>query len=150
MMEERKKAGLPVFNNSIKLTNRDVIETNDNTIIISDFSNSLTKSVAQESEPEDEFDRDDEENTQVIKKSEINDAEITKSKSKIDKECSLIEEKLSKLVKQKKALELTNTKMKKNFLKSKRASGNCKSTKKFNIKKTKNANRKKNTKKKID
>ncbi len=132
-----------MYNSEVKLTNRDVIETNDNTIIISDFSQSMKKvGGGALSDSEDEFDREDRENTQKMKKSEQNDAEITKAKSKIDKEASIIEEKLRKLTAKKKQLELTNSKMRKSFMKSKNSSKNCKSTKKFHIKKTKNKNKK--------
>jgi hypothetical protein len=140
MIEERKKAGLPMFNSEVKLTNRDVIETNDNTIIISDFSRSMNKVRGGAGSGSD--DESDQENTQQMKKSELNDAEITKAKSKIDKESSIIEEKLRKLTAKKKALEMTNSKIKKNYLKSKSSSKNCKSTKKFHIKKIKNKHKK--------
>ncbi len=115
-----------------------MIETNDNTIIISDFSNAITKK---------SIDSDDENEENVLmKKSEIADAEITQSKTKILKEVSLIDEKLKKLQNQKKALELTNTKKKKNLIKSRTASKNSKSTRKFHIKETKTKNKKKSMK----
>ena len=136
IMDERKKAGLPMFDDKLKVTKRDVIEAGDNEIIISDFSS--TNPI---------LDDDDVDDEKKLLKSEKTDAEINQTKVKISKECSLINERLGKLEKQKRALELTNTKARKNYIKSKQNSKNSKSSKKFSINRTKAKKRAKNAKK---
>jgi hypothetical protein len=128
---------LPRFGD-VEVTNQNVIETEGNTIVISDFSSSFNK-IKNDSD-------DDEEN---LKKSEIHDAEINKSKQKIARECSEINDRLTKLEKKKKTLEQSKTKLKKNLLKSKTISKKSKSSRKFNIKHRKIKKRDKINKKKL-
>lgn len=122
-----------MFNDKVEVTSRDVIDAGENEIIISDFSSSKTITLVEDEK--------------ILAQSEKTDAEINQSKAKASKECSLIDERLTKLEKQKRAIELSNTKAKKNYLKSKKNSKNSKSAKKFNINKTKQKNRIKNSKK---
>jgi hypothetical protein len=126
LMDERKKSGVPIFADEVKLNKQDVIETEDSTIVISDFGTSFT-APAIDSEVADE-----------IKQSEIKDAHVVKSKSKLSKENSLINEKLTKLEKQMRSLEGKNKKQaRKKALKMKNSARNFKSTRKFNVKEKK-------------
>ncbi|RNA18661.1 hypothetical protein BpHYR1_042265 [Brachionus plicatilis] len=133
ILDERKKAGLPLFNDKVIVSSRDVIDTGDNEIIISDFSSSKPITLPDEE--------------QNLTHSEKTDAEINQAKVKASKECSLINERLTKLEKHKRAVELSNTKAKKNYLKSRKNSKNSKSAKKFNINKSKQKKKIKNSKK---
>ena len=105
-----------------------MIETLESTIIVSDLSSSMRAN--KFSDDDEEFD---------LEKSELEDSRITKQKAKISKECSIISDRLVKLEKKKKSLELPRTKsrVKKNMKASKASSKNAKSTRKFHIKDTK-------------
>jgi hypothetical protein len=124
-MDERKKSGMPIFADEVKLKKQDVIETEQNTIVISDFGTSFASTSNQEVPDE-------------LKQSEIKDAQVVKSKTKLSKENSLINEKLNKLEKQMRSLEGQNKKQsRKKALKKKNSAKNFKSTRKFNIKEKK-------------
>lgn len=118
-MDERKKAGLPMLD-EVKITNQDVIETNENTIIISDFSNKNEPVMSSDEEE--------------LGQSELKDVEITKSKAKLSKETALITERLTKLEKKLKTIEKPNSKNKRvKQLKAKNGTKSSKSSKKFQI-----------------
>ena len=125
IMDERKKSDMPIFADEVKLKKQDVIETDQNTIVISDFGTSFTPASNQEVGDE-------------LKQSEIKDAQVVKSKTKLSKENSLINEKLNKLEKQMRSLEGQNKKQsRKKTLKKKNSTKSFKSTRKFNIKEKK-------------
>lgn len=134
-MDERKKAGLPVFGgDKLVLKTKNVIETDQNEIIISDFSSSLgTKQVKldDDEDEDDDFEKRDWENQSLLHKSVVADSEMMKSKAKLSKESTAISERLTKLEKQKKSLETSNTKKKKNYLKSKKTAKKSRAARKY-------------------
>ena len=109
-MDERRKAGLINMDlrSELDICKQDIIETDQNTIIISDFSGNFKSSKSKQQ------DKNDSEDDDKMKKSEIEDTVINKTKAQLSKECSIINERLEKLEKQKKSLELSKTKKFKN------------------------------------
>ena len=137
-LSKHGKINLPVMVEN-KLTKKQVIDTNEHTIIVSDLSASMPCNKFSDSE-EDE-----------LENAEIKDAEIFKSQSKISKECSIISERLAKLESKKKNLEKSNTKTRKSLKAARAAAKNSKASKKFEIKTSKFKNKKKlKMKKKLD
>jgi hypothetical protein len=124
--EEKTKIKLPSFEN--KLTKRQVIETPGHTITVSDISMKYNK-----------FSEDEDDEEENLENSIAKDAVITKSKAKLSKECSMIEDHLAKLEKQKRVLDQckSKTKMKKLLRKSRQSSKGVKATKKHQIKESK-------------
>ena len=125
MDNDHKKTKVPIFEN--KLTDREVIETPEHTIIVSDLSDSMKLNRLPEEEEGD------------MQNSVARDASITKSKTRISKEVAIIEDHLAKLEKQKKKIEnsKSKTKMKKLLRHSRQSSKGVKATKKHQIKESK-------------
>ena len=135
-MDERKKSGIDFEPEKVKVVKKNIIETQENTIIISDFVSSDKQ--APNSDIDDD-ENDNEEEMNDLKSSEQRDALVTNLKRKQSKESSLINERLSKLEKKFKALQSKpNSKNQiKKRLKLQKNSKNKKSIKKFNIKESK-------------
>jgi hypothetical protein len=126
-----------------KISNKEVIETNDHTIIVSDFG---TSSFQGDDEDDDDSDANNEQQSEdenEMHESKMKDALDTKSRAKMSKEASLINQKLTKLEKRKKLMTKQTSKT------PKRLKGNKtlnKSTRKFQIKDSKIKTRKRNGK----
>ena len=101
-MDERKKSGIDFEPEKVKVVKKNIIETQENTIIISDFVSSDKQ--APNSDIDDD-ENDNEEEMNDLKSSEQRDALVTNLKRKQSKESSLINERLSKLEKKFKALQ---------------------------------------------
>lgn len=118
---------MPLTSN--KMVKREVIETLNSTIVVSDLNNMMGTNKFSESESE----------IEDIEVSEKKDAEMTKMRAKMLKESSIIKSRLEKLEKRQKLLASPTTKSKLKRMKksSKSSVKNAKSTRKFNQKETK-------------
>lgn len=109
-----------------KIVKRQVIETDQNTIIVSDLGNISGNNRFSESEEEEN-----------IELSQIKDGKVSKDRIKAIKESSLIRERLQKLEQRHRLLESPHSKSKAKKHKIKSSLKNTKSSKKFHVKDTK-------------
>lgn len=123
-IDKKEEISIPITQN--QMVKREVIETLNSTIVVSDLNNMMGTNKFSDSEEE----------IEDIEVSEQKDAEMTKMRARISKESSMIKSRLDKLEKRQKLLESPTTKSKLKRMKksSKSSVKNAKSTRKFNQK----------------